>query len=340
MPGLARIGGFEGCRFAPRCPNVRELCRKDEPKLLAVAPGREAACFRTESTLAIESSSQATVSAPRLATLLLRVEGLKKRYRSRRGFFGGADVAAIDDVSFTVAENEFVGVVGESGSGKSTLAKLIIGLEGPSSGRLELCGQDVLGRSEKARRLRIETSQMVFQDPQSALNPRRRVASIVTQVLEAAAPRLPLSERRKRAEELLSEVGLSADLGDRYPSQLSGGQKQRVNIARALCAAPKLLIADEIVSGLDVSVQAQLIALLRRLRRELSFALLFISHDLAVVRKLCERVLVMWQGKIVEQGLTAQVFATPQHPYTRALIAAVPPDDPSAAWEPFPEAGS
>ena len=227
-----------------------------------------------------------------------------------------------------------------SGSGKSTLAKLIIGLEGPSSGRLELCGQDVLGRSEKARRLRIETSQMVFQDPQSALNPRRRVASIVTQVLEAAAPRLPLSERRKRAEELLSEVGLSADLGDRYPSQLSGGQKQRVNIARALCAAPKLLIADEIVSGLDVSVQAQLIALLRRLRRELSFALLFISHDLAVVRKLCERVLVMWQGKIVEQGLTAQVFATPQHPYTRALIAAVPPDDPSAAWEPFPEAGS
>ena len=163
---------------------------------------------------------------------------------------------------------------------------------------------------------------MVFQDPQSALNPRRRVASIVTQVLEAAAPRLPLSERQQRAEELLAEVGLSAELGGRYPSQLSGGQKQRVNIARALCATPKLLIADEIVSGLDVSVQAQLIALLRRLRRELSFALLFISHDLAVVRKLCERVLVMWRGKIVEEGLTAQVFAAPRHPYTRELVGA------------------
>ncbi|MBV9738257.1 MAG: ABC transporter ATP-binding protein, partial [Hyphomicrobiales bacterium] len=216
----------------------------------------------------------------------------------------------------------FVGVVGESGSGKSTLAKLIIGLEPPSAGRIELCGSDALDRSETARRRRIETAQMVFQDPQSALNPRRRVASIVTQVLEAAAPRFPPDERKRRAAELLAEVGLSAELAARYPSQLSGGQKQRVNIARALCAAPKLLIADEIVSGLDVSVQAQLIALLRRLRSELSFALLFISHDLAVVRKLCERVLVMRHGKVVEQGNTKDVFGAPQHPYTRELLAA------------------
>jgi peptide/nickel transport system ATP-binding protein len=322
MPGLARLGALEGCRFAPRCPNVGEICRKEEPKLLAVAPGRAAACFRTELTLSIESMTQSVPASAKATAPLLLVEGLKKRYRSRRGLFGSTEVLAVDEVSFAVAENEFVGVVGESGSGKSTLAKLLIGLERPSFGRIELCGHDALDRSEAARRRRLETAQMVFQDPQSALNPRRRAASIVTQVLEAAAPRLPFSERQRRAEDLLAEVGLSAELGGRYPSQLSGGQKQRVNIARALCATPKLLIADEIVSGLDVSVQAQLIALLHRLRRELPFALLFISHDLAVVRKLCERVLVMWRGKIVEEGSTAQVFAAPRHPYTRELVGA------------------
>jgi peptide/nickel transport system ATP-binding protein len=181
---------------------------------------------------------------------------------------------------------------------------------------------------------------MVFQDPQSALNPRRRVASIVTQVLEAAAPAMASSERAARAKTLLSEVGLSAELAGRYPSQLSGGQRQRVNIARALCATPKLLLADEIVSGLDVSVQAQLIALLRRLRGELSFAMLFISHDLAVVRNLCDRVLVMRQGEIVEAGATADIFAEPRHPYTRTLLAAVPPDDPRVVWKPLMEANA
>jgi len=324
MPGLARLAGLHGCRFARRCPNVGEICRNEEPKLSPVAPKREAACFRTEMTLDIKVPNQGIPAQPKLASPLLLVEALEKRYRSRRGLLACTELAAVDGVSFTVSENEFVGVVGESGSGKSTLAKLIIGLETPSSGRIELGGHDASDRSENARRRRLESAQMVFQDPQSALNPRRRVASIVTQVLEAAAPRLPASARQLRAEELLAEVGLSAELGARYPSQLSGGQKQRVNIARALCATPKLLIADEIVSGLDVSVQAQLIALLRRLRRELSFALLLISHDLAVVRKLCERVLVMWRGKIVEQGVTAEVFARPRHPYTRELIAAVP----------------
>jgi len=142
-------------------------------------------------------------------------------------------------------------------------------------------------------------------------------------------------ERAARAAKLLAEVGLSAELGARYPSQLSGGQKQRVNIARALCAMPKLLLADEIVSGLDVSVQAQLIALLRRLRQELSFAMLFISHDLAVVRNLCDRVLVMWRGEIVEAGPTAEIFAAPRHDYTRTLLAAVPPDDPRVVWNPL-----
>ena len=161
---------------------------------------------------------------------------------------------------------------------------------------------------------------MVFQDPQSALNPRRRIAAIVTQALEAAG--IPAAERARYAGDLLVDMGLSPELVTRYPSQLSGGQRQRVNIARALCTIPKLLVADEIVSGLDVSVQAQLLALLQRLRSEHEFALLFISHDLGVVRHLCDRVLVMHRGEIVEQGATETVFRRPAHEYTRTLLAA------------------
>ena len=336
MPGLARLSALEGCRFAPRCPSVGDICRKSEPHLAAVAPGREAACYRVEMTSGITSTTEAPAEAkPEERKTLLAVDGLAKRYRTRQGLFGHRDFAAVNGVSFEVAEDEFVGIVGESGSGKSTIAKLVVGLERASSGRIELSGLDIARPSPEARRKRIDTVQMVFQDPQSALNPRRRVASIVTQVLEATAPQIGAAERLARGRELLAEVGLSGELSGRYPSQLSGGQKQRVNIARALCATPKLLLADEIVSGLDVSVQAQLIALLRRLRRELSFSMLFISHDLAVVRNLCDRVLVMWRGEIVESGRTAQVFAAPQHAYTKSLLAAVPPDDPASVWAPF-----
>ncbi len=175
---------------------------------------------------------------------------------------------------------------------------------------------------------------MVFQDPQSALNPRRRVASLATQALEAAGRKITRAERHARALELLRETGLPAELGQRFPPQLSGGQRQRVNIARALCATPRLLVADEIVSGLDVSVQAQILNLLLRLREEHGIALLFISHDLAVVRYLCSRVLVMHRGAIVEQGPTETVFAAPRHAHTRALLAAVPPDDLDRVWPP------
>ena len=171
---------------------------------------------------------------------------------------------------------------------------------------------------------------MVFQDPQSALNPRRRVASIVTQPLEAAG-HATWEERLARAGLLLREIGLPPEAATRFPAQLSGGQRQRVNIARALCAVPRILIADEIVSGLDVSVQAQLLKLLAALRRERGFSMLFISHDLSVVRYLCDRVLVMLRGEVVESGPTEQVFAAPAHEYTRALLAAVPPDDLSQA---------
>jgi peptide/nickel transport system ATP-binding protein len=173
---------------------------------------------------------------------------------------------------------------------------------------------------------------MVFQDPHSALNPRRRVESIITQALEAGSRRVTWDERLARTKELLAEVGLSADLARRLPGQLSGGQRQRVNIGRALCTTPKLLVADEIVSGLDVSIQAQLLNLLARLRAEFGFAMLFISHDLSVVRHLCTRVLVMYRGELVEQGLVDTVFGKPQHPHTKALLSSAPPDEPGVAW--------
>jgi peptide/nickel transport system ATP-binding protein len=209
---------------------------------------------------------------------------------------------------------------------------MLVGLEQPTAGKILLNGEDLTAPSLRGRARRAMNLQMVFQDPQSALNPRRRVASIVTQAMEAGSRHASWDERLARTKELLAEVGLSSDFAARLPGQLSGGQRQRINIARALCTLPKILVADEIVSGLDVSIQAQLLNLLARLRAELGFAMLFISHDLSVVRHLCSRVLVMYGGEIVEEGAVEAVFAAPQHPHTRALLSSVPPDDPEAPW--------
>jgi peptide/nickel transport system ATP-binding protein len=271
----------------------------------------------------------AILSATAVERPLLQVDGLAKHYAGDRWFGSTPGVAAVKNVSFNIAENEFVALVGESGSGKSTIARLLVGLERPSNGRILLDGRDLTGA---ARTLRSTAVQMVFQDPQSALNPRRRVASIVTQALEASGHTASAEERLARAQILLSEVGLPADFASRFPAQLSGGQRQRINIARSLCSLPKLLVADEIVSGLDVSIQAQILALLARLRSELGFAMLFISHDLSVVRHLCSRVLVMYRGEIVEQGRIEAVFSDPQHPHTRALLSSVPTEESASAW--------
>lgn len=257
---------------------------------------------------------------------MLTVRGLSKTFRTgpllRRRV-----TQAVRLAEFTVHEGEFLAVVGESGSGKSTLGRLVMGLETPTAGTINLVGRDVSRPSQASRAHRVAHAQMIFQDPQSALNPRARIADIVTQALEAAGR--PADERRRRAAELLTDMAMAPELAARYPGQLSGGQRQRVNIARALAAVPRLLVADEIVSGLDVSIQAQLLTLLARLRREHGFALLFITHDLAVVRHLCDRVLVMHQGEIVESGDVEAVFRAPRHAYTRALLAAVPPDLPN-----------
>lgn len=333
MPGIAALADLAGCRFAPRCPVADRACATVLPALNEIAPGHWVRCSETCRAFAGADEEAATarvpVSRPATATPLLRLERVGKIYGGRNG------AVALADVGMAIAPGEAVGIVGESGSGKSTLARLVMGLEAPSAGRILLDGADVT-RPDTAWSRRIRAMQMIFQDPVSALNPRRRVGDIVTQSLEARHNFEARAERQARALALLRATGLAAELAPRYPPQLSGGQRQRVNIARALCAEPRLLVADEIVSGLDVSVQAQILNLLLRLRAERGLALLFISHDLSVVRHLCERVLVMQGGRIVEDGPTERVFAAPAHPYTRTLIAAVPPDDSDRPW---PDAG-
>jgi peptide/nickel transport system ATP-binding protein len=337
MPSLRQLRTMSGCHFAPRCPLVTEDCRRTEPPNIVIGPNHRVACIRAEATPNITTRHAVAAAPARSGRHLLQVESLGKRYATSRRLFNRAQsIVAVKDASFSIAENEFVALVGESGSGKSTIAKMLVGLEHPSAGQILLNGQDVTDPSAQTNELRAASIQMVFQDPQSALNPRRRVASIVTQAMEAGSRHATWDERLARTNELLAEVGLSADFATRLPGQLSGGQRQRINIARALCSLPKVLVADEIVSGLDVSIQAQLLNLLARLRSDLGFAMLFISHDLSVVRHLCSRVLVMYRGEIVEQGPIETVFADPQHPYTRALLSSVPPDAPEATWPSLP----
>jgi peptide/nickel transport system ATP-binding protein len=313
MPGAKALAGLPGCRFAPRCPVQDPGCTSREPPWREVATAHRVRC--AQSCLGAEFPPPPDLpSAPpgpaANAPPVLELRDVRLHYPGRRRLFGppAGGVDAVRGVSLRIGPGEFLGVVGESGSGKSSIARLVMGLERPTSGSLHL----------------EETRQIVFQDPQSALNPRRSVFSLVTQALEVPAHRANATERQRQALHLLDETGLPPDCLPRVPSQLSGGQRQRVNIARALCVTPRLLVADEIVSGLDVSVQAQILNLLLRLGREFSFSLLFISHDLAVVRYLCSRVAVMHRGIIVEQGDTETVFANPQHAYTRSLLAAVP----------------
>jgi len=333
MPSPRQLKNLSGCHFAPRCPVVAEECRRGEPPDIAIAADHRVACIRAAATASIASMARADDRPRHAERPLLQVEGLQKRYDVGGGLFAGArTIAAVKQATFRIAANEFVALVGESGSGKSTIAKMLVGLEQPTAGKILLNGEDVAVPSRRGRARRARSLQMVFQDPQSALNPRRRVASIVTQAMEAGSRHASWDERLARTRELLAEVGLSPDFAARLPGQLSGGQRQRINIARALCTLPKILVADEIVSGLDVSIQAQLLNLLARLRAELGFAMLFISHDLSVVRHLCSRVLVMYGGEIVEEGAVEAVFAAPQHPHTRALLSSVPPDDPEAPW--------
>ena len=229
-------------------------------------------------------------------------------------------VVAVDGVSFSVARGECVGIVGESGCGKSTLVRTIVGLQKPDSGRIMIEGQLLGAHIDRAQRRRI---QLVFQDPFSALNPDMKIGSMLGELLRVHRL-VPRRSINSRCGELLAAVGLSADYLDVYPQGLSGGQRQRVSIARALALEPEIILADEVVSALDVSVQADILNLIIRLRQELGLTVLFISHDLAVVRQLCDRVLVMHQGRVVESGPVERVFASPEHDYTKTLLDSIP----------------
>ncbi|MER8230918.1 oligopeptide/dipeptide ABC transporter ATP-binding protein [Streptomyces sp. NPDC094049] len=257
---------------------------------------------------------------------LLSVRDLVMTFPGRRR--GSAPVRAVDGVGFDVAEGETLGLVGESGCGKSTTGRAIVRLLEPTSGSVTYDGRDISRLSQRALKPLRRDLQMVFQDPHSSLNPRQTVARIISDPLlvqgESAA------SARKRAVELMELVGLIPEHVDRRPHEFSGGQAQRIGIARALATGPRLVVADEPVSALDVSVQAQIVNLMERLQRELGLAYLFIAHDLSVVKRVCDRVAVMYLGRIVEIGTKERVYGAPAHPYTRALLSAVPLPDPAA----------
>ena len=260
---------------------------------------------------------------------LVRVENLRQHFGTRRLFGRGAVVRAVEDVSLDIHRGETLGLVGESGSGKSTLGRAVLRATVPTAGRIAFDGQDITGWSAGRLRPLRPRMQMIFQDPFSSLNPRMTVGDIVAAPLVIQRQRLSGDARRARVVEALATVGLPERAAERYPHEFSGGQRQRIGIARALVMAPDFLVADEPVSALDVSIQAQVVNLLMEVRRRLSLTMLFISHDLAVVGHVCDRIAVMYLGRIVEIAETRALFAGPRHPYTEALFAAVPIPDPT-----------
>jgi len=261
---------------------------------------------------------------------LLEVRHLTKEFTRRKGLFGkSTSVRAVDDVSFAIEKGETFGLVGESGSGKTTTGRCILRLIEPTSGEVVFDGRDVLGLSRGDLRRARREMQIVFQDPYSSLNPRMRVADIVEEplIIHRLGSR---AERRARVKELFALVGLNPDHLERFPHEFSGGQRQRIGLARALALNPSLIVADEPVSALDVSVQAQVVNLLMELQQRLGLTYLFIAHDLRLVEHICTRTAVMYLGRIVEMGETSKLFGAPQHPYTRALLSAIPVPDPDA----------
>ncbi|NLT58722.1 MAG: dipeptide ABC transporter ATP-binding protein [Clostridiales bacterium] len=267
-----------------------------------------------------------------MAKELIRVEHLKKDFPIKKNTFRAkAHVKAVDDISFSVGEKETIGLVGESGCGKSTTGRLMLNLLSPTSGRVLFEGKDIYALpSADMRRLRREM-QIIFQDPYASLNPRMRVNAIVGEPLLCHEPGLSRGARDERVNELLAKVGLDARYADRYPHEFSGGQRQRLGIARAIALNPKLIICDEAVSALDVSVQSQVLNLFQDLQQEFNLTYVFIAHNLSVVKHISDRICVMYLGKIVELCKKNEIFESPLHPYTRALLSAIPIPDPEAA---------
>lgn len=259
---------------------------------------------------------------------LVRVSDVTVRFTARGGVFRRADVYALNGVSITVSRGEAVGVVGESGCGKSTLARVMLGLVQPKHGRVEWFGQDISQLSSRRLRALRARMQVVFQDPLASLNPLMTVGDIVAEPLRVSRPDLGSSERDAEVARILDRVGLSPAMASRYPHEFSGGQCQRIGIARAMVSKPDFVVCDEAVSALDVSVQAQIVNLLAWFKQALGLSILFVSHNLAVVRHLCDRVLVMYLGQMMESCPAGALLDSAVHPYTRSLLTALPVPDP------------
>jgi oligopeptide transport system ATP-binding protein len=281
--------------------------------------------------MAVTAATTPAPSAPRHGEVLLELKDLRKHFPIRKGVVferTTGNVKAVDGVSFTIRRGDTLGLVGESGCGKTTVSRCVLKLEQPTAGEIRFAGENIAGLDKAATRGFRRRVQAIFQDPYSSLNPRMKVGEIIAEPLVIHGAAGEPGGIGARVRDLLDVCGLSATLGDRYPHELSGGQRQRVGIARALALRPEFVVCDEAVSALDVSIQAQIIALLEGLREEFGLTYLFIGHDLSVVRHLCHRVAVMYLGKLVEIADCDELFDNPRHPYTKALLAAVPVPDP------------
>ena len=350
LPGTRRLTTIEGappdalampsgCRFSARCPFRISKC-DEHPSLEEVAPGRKARCWVTRGgeLLPPASPPPPTVSAARPAAEksekepLLSVRGLVKHFPLRKdGLFAPRKVVhAVDGVDLDVEVGETVGIVGESGCGKSTFARLVMRIHEPTDGAIRFSGHDIAKASPSSIRPLRRHMQMVFQDPYASLNPRMTVGEILSEPLRFHKLTGTAAETAARVEELLASVGLNPRMATRFPHEFSGGQRQRISIARALALKPDFIVADEPISSLDVNIQAQIINLLVDLQERFGLTYLFIAHDLAVVRHICDRIVVFYLGKVVEIAPAEDLFTQPLHPYTRYLISAVPIPDADA----------
>jgi peptide/nickel transport system ATP-binding protein len=332
VPALSTA--FAGCRFAPRCALAQAACQSEAPALVDLGMGRRVRCLRHAEAADPAVEPLALPAEPAAAPgagpePLLQVQGLSVHYGATGGLFmrSAEGFAAVRGVSFSLARGRTLALVGESGCGKTTIGKAIVQLlrgQARIEGQALLQGRDLFQLQGAALLQARREAQIVFQDPFASLNPRMRVRELLEEGLEALQPQLGSGQRSERIERLVERVGLQADVLERYPHEFSGGQRQRIAIARALAVQPKLLVCDEPTSALDVSVQAQILNLLRELQRDMGLSYLFITHNIGVVEYVADDVAVMQQGRIVEQGPCAAVLGSPQQAYTRELLEAVP----------------